>query len=298
MHSLRSSSLILRSAWSACQTHLCCPGKQYQVLKIQTKVSTFRGQGFTDRTFTGRAFASRVERSPHDRTRSIALFLVSTVSIIGGLALLKRKWPSNRLAGPRPTDEETLASALEMLEDSLPWSLRNEHCFVDLGSGDGRVVNAVVRHFGCHGVGVELMEDLVAQSRLAASSLPPGRAERSVFLKADISVVDLTGADVLYIYLPRNVLRPVLTQLIPQSHLRIGAAVLIVDAPNELHRRESLSLGLKHIARIPCPDARHPPLDLYEWRAGVQVDRRLAKVPEKYRVALPLPVSPHNTDPS
>merc|ERR1712216_271603 len=93
--------------------------------------------------------------------------------------------------------------------------------FVDLGSGDGRVVDAVVRRFRCRGVGVEVMEESVAQAQKLATA--PELEGRCRYLCADMGAMSLAETDVLFIYLPQPVLRGVVLNLLPRSGLRVGA---------------------------------------------------------------------------
>merc|ERR1719282_957575 len=79
--------------------------------------------------------------------------------------------------------------------------------FVDLGSGDGRVVDAVVRTFKCRCVGIELDDSAVEHSREKLGKLPPELTERAKILHADMREVDMSEIDVLFIYLPQSVQR-------------------------------------------------------------------------------------------
>lgn len=143
--------------------------------------------------------------------------------------------------------------------------------FVDLGSGDGRMVTAVVSHFACQGVGVDVMAESVAQAQtLAAAALPDELLGNVDFVCADMGQVDLAEADVLFLYLPDTMVRQVVGLLLPRSGLRVGAYVVIEDAPEDLRH----GAGLRHLLRggaLPR-SSRNPSLDLFEWcgseRAG------------------------------
>lgn len=188
----------------------------------------------------------------------------------GAALLLWRVWPPRRgtLAGDLPTEPETIEAALELLGKGTPLgSAGEELLFVDLGSGDGRMVSAVVRRFGCRGVGVDVLPESVAAAEAAAAAeLPRELARRAAFVCADMGSVDLAEADVLFMYLPDVMSRQVVRSLLPQSGLRTGALVLIEDAPEELRH----GFGLRHLLRggVRPTSSRHPALDLFEWRGA------------------------------
>ena len=70
---------------------------------------------------------------------------------------------------------------------------------VDLGSGDGRIVITAARLFGASGLGVELVPDLVQQSRRHAQAA--GVADRTEFRVQDLFATDLRGFSVVTMYL-------------------------------------------------------------------------------------------------
>lgn len=91
---------------------------------------------------------------------------------------------------------------------------------LDLGSGDGRIVITAARRHGARGMGVEIVPDLVARSRVAAQTA--GVAERVEFLEQDLFKTDLTGATVITMYLLPEVnlqLRPSLLKLQPGTRI-------------------------------------------------------------------------------
>lgn len=113
-----------------------------------------------------------------------------------------------------PTPEDVVAKMLELA------SLSRHDVVYDLGSGDGRIVMAAARTYGCRAVGYELDLRLVEQSREAvrAQDLEPlVRIEH-----ADLFTVDLRGADVVAVYLPPILLerlRPQFDQLKPGARI-------------------------------------------------------------------------------
>lgn len=91
---------------------------------------------------------------------------------------------------------------------------------IDLGSGDGRIVILAAKHFGASGTGVEIVPELVEQSRRHARQA--GVSERVDFRVQDLFQTDLSRASVITMYLLPEVnlqLRPALLQLKPGTRL-------------------------------------------------------------------------------
>ena len=70
---------------------------------------------------------------------------------------------------------------------------------IDLGSGDGRMVLTAAKKFGARGFGVDLSDELLAESNKTAQS--QGIADRAVFIKQNLFETDLTPATVITTYL-------------------------------------------------------------------------------------------------
>src|SRR5512137_324323 len=69
----------------------------------------------------------------------------------------------------------------------------------DLGAGDGRTVIMAAKTFGARGVGIELREDL---AKKAMNSIhESGLDDRVTILNDDMFNVNLSAADVIYLYL-------------------------------------------------------------------------------------------------
>ena len=95
-----------------------------------------------------------------------------------------------------------------------------EDYVIDLGSGDGRIVILAAKRFGARGLGVELVADLVRQSRENAKRA--GVAERAEFREEDLFQTDLSPATVVTLYLLPEVniaLRPKLLALKPGTRI-------------------------------------------------------------------------------
>src|SRR3979409_1206007 len=69
----------------------------------------------------------------------------------------------------------------------------------DLGSGDGRVLIAAVEKYKAKAVGVEISPSLVAMA--TANIQKEGLADQARVIQGDVLTADLTGADVVFLYL-------------------------------------------------------------------------------------------------
>jgi protein-L-isoaspartate O-methyltransferase len=96
-----------------------------------------------------------------------------------------------------------------------------EDYLIDLGAGDGRIVLTAAKEFGARGLGVEILEHLVASASRSAERL--GVADRAKFAKQDLWDTDLSAASVVSLYLlpdTVNALRDkLLTELAPDSRV-------------------------------------------------------------------------------
>jgi len=91
---------------------------------------------------------------------------------------------------------------------------------IDLGSGDGRIVITAAKRFGASGLGVEIVPELVTQSRDNARRV--GVGERTRFEVQDLFATDLAPATVVTMYLLPEVnlaLRPRLMALAPGTRI-------------------------------------------------------------------------------
>ena len=100
-------------------------------------------------------------------------------------------------------------------------ALKPREMLYDLGCGDGRIVISAARDFGARGVGFDLDVELIQAARAAAAVA--GVRHTATFRKADLFTVDLSPADVVTLYL----LREINARLLPQlKRLRPGARVV------------------------------------------------------------------------
>lgn len=108
-----------------------------------------------------------------------------------------------------------------MLELADP---RESEVLYDLGCGDGRIVVRAAEKFGCRAVGFDIDPERVNEARDNARRR--GVADRVSIVEQDLFTLDLSGADVVTLYLlPRLNAR-----LIPQlRQLKPGARVVSHD---------------------------------------------------------------------
>ena len=95
----------------------------------------------------------------------------------------------------------------------------------DLGAGDGRTVIMAAKTFGARGVGVELREDL---AKKALSTIHDnGLADRVTIVNGDMFNVNLTSADVVFLYLTTSANEKIRPKL--DNELKKGVRVVSHD---------------------------------------------------------------------
>jgi len=97
--------------------------------------------------------------------------------------------------------------------------------FFDLGAGDGRTVIMAAKDFGARAVGVELREDLVKKA--LGSVYEHSLQHRVTIVNSDMFKVDLSSADVVFMYLTTSANEKVRPKL--EAELRKGARVVSHD---------------------------------------------------------------------
>lgn len=126
---------------------------------------------------------------------------------------------------------------ISALKDLLTSSRALPGPFIDLGSGDGRVVVDVCRSFpSWRAIGVELSVKLVRKARtLAKHEMVEGSCE---FQVGDLATTDLSEAAVVFLYFPPMALPSLLTVLI-ESKLRYGATIISADGCFKSHDKSN-----------------------------------------------------------
>jgi tRNA A58 N-methylase Trm61 len=103
--------------------------------------------------------------------------------------------------------------------------LKSGEVLFDMGSGDGRTVIMAAKTFGARGVGIELREDLAKKA--LASIHEGGWDDRVTILNDDMFNVNLTAADVVYLYLTTSANEKIKPKL--ERDLKKGARVVSHD---------------------------------------------------------------------
>jgi predicted RNA methylase len=103
--------------------------------------------------------------------------------------------------------------------------LKPREVFFDLGAGDGRTVVMAAKDFGARAVGVELREDLVKKALSAIYE--EGLQDRVTIVNGDMFNVDLSSADVIFLYLTTSANEKVKPKL--ESELKAKTRVVSHD---------------------------------------------------------------------
>jgi len=103
--------------------------------------------------------------------------------------------------------------------------LKPREVFFDLGAGDGRAVVMAAKDFGARAVGVELREDLVKKA--LGSVYEQGLQDRVTIVNGDMFSVDLSSADVVFLYLTTSANEKVKPKL--EAELKTGVRVVSHD---------------------------------------------------------------------
>ncbi len=118
-----------------------------------------------------------------------------------------------------PTPPQVIQRMLRLAE------LRAGEVFFDLGSGDGRTVIMAAKEFGARTVGVELREDLAKKALSTIYEL--SLQDRITIVNGDLFNVDLTSADVIFLYLTTSANEKVRPKL--DSELKRGVRIVSHD---------------------------------------------------------------------
>ena len=103
--------------------------------------------------------------------------------------------------------------------------LRAGEVLFDLGAGDGRTVIMAAKAFGARAVGVELREGLAKKALSTIHS--DGLANRVTIVNGDMFTVNLSPADVVFLYLTTSANEKIKPKL--ETELRKGVRVVSHD---------------------------------------------------------------------
>lgn len=131
------------------------------------------------------------------------------------------------LASGRPPDVIFWATQPHVVQKMLEVAaVTKDDVVYDLGSGDGRILIAAAKKYGARGVGYEIDEKLVEESRRSAKE--QGVDHLVKFEAKDIFTVDLTPATVVTLY----ILPGMAQRLIPQlKKLKAGTRIVSHNFP-------------------------------------------------------------------
>ncbi len=141
------------------------------------------------------------------------MLFVAVLSALAGIVLEDRP-PDIRYV---PTPPEVMDKMLEVAK------ITKKDVVVDLGCGDGRIVCAAARKFGCTAAGYDIDAERIKDSEANKAKEDKDVQKRITFEKKDIFTLDLSKATVVMLYL-----RPELNvKLIPQlKKLRKGSRIV------------------------------------------------------------------------
>lgn len=119
-----------------------------------------------------------------------------------------------------------VASPLPVVRHMLALAgLKPGETFYDLGAGDGRTVIMAAQEFGARAVGVELREDLAKKALASIQEL--GIEDRVIIVQKDIFKVDISKANVVFLYLTTSANEKVRPKL--EKELKSGTRVVSHD---------------------------------------------------------------------
>jgi ankyrin repeat protein/outer membrane protein assembly factor BamB len=161
--------------------------------------------------------------------------------------------PAGRSPGPKPdavfipTPEDVVAKMLELAV------VGKDDVVYDLGSGDGRILIAAAKRYGCRAVGYEIDPNLVQESRAKAKEA--GLEDRVKVEAADLFSADLAPASVVTLYLGEANNR----RLVPQLRKLKAGARIVSHAhdlgipglkPEKTVRMMSREDGVEHVVHL------------------------------------------------
>lgn len=151
-----------------------------------------------------------------DGTQGHRLAILLTVSTAVLIAQPRYSQYSNKLAPFVPSPQPIVERMLELA------SVKPGETVFDLGCGDGRVLVTAAQRYKAKAVGIEISEKLVDDATARIAKL--GLQDQAKVLKGDIREADLTGADVVVMYLLTGTNEQIRPRL--EKFLKPGARVV------------------------------------------------------------------------
>lgn len=143
----------------------------------------------------------------------LEMFILLGVSIYG-VGLL---FSSFKGAPYVPTSKKQLEKIFKNI------SPKNDELFVELGSGDGRLVRYAAKKYDIRGIGIEINPLLVWWSKLLSKR--DGTSEKVQFLKKNVFDYPLTQANYLYIFLMPELIQ----KLLPKFKKELKGGTIIIS---------------------------------------------------------------------
>jgi predicted RNA methylase len=103
--------------------------------------------------------------------------------------------------------------------------LKRGEVLFDLGAGDGRTVIMAAKTFGARAVGVEMREDLAKRAMSVIHD--NGLSDKVTIVNGDMFKVDLTSADVVFLYLTTSANEKIKPKM--EAELKKGVRVVSHD---------------------------------------------------------------------
>jgi predicted RNA methylase len=132
-------------------------------------------------------------------------------------------------------------------------NLKPGETLYDLGCGDGRILIAAAEKYKVKAVGVEISPKLVAEAQ--ANIEKSGLSDQARVIKGDLLDTDLSGADVVTIYLATSLNRKLRPRL--ERFLKAGARVISHDyavpgwKPSRVERADDRHVHLIYVYDMP-----------------------------------------------
>jgi SAM-dependent methyltransferase len=126
---------------------------------------------------------------------------------------------ANKLAPYVASPNRVVDRMLEMA------NIKPGETLIDLGCGDGRILIAAVEHYKAKAIGVEISPKIAAQA--TARIQREGLTEQARVVQGDLLEADLTGADIVTIYLESSLNQQLRPRL--EKFLKPGARVVSHD---------------------------------------------------------------------
>jgi SAM-dependent methyltransferase len=193
------------------------------------------GERHMARKYTTFLYQNRDETSafgkvPHCRARALrilASLLIACAYLLAGAGAARAQGSG----GPYVPTPTRIVDELLKLAD-----IKRGEYLIDLGSGDGRIVITAARKYGAQGHGIDIQESLVRMATRNAQS--EGVGDRVRFIQGDLFASDLSGADVVTVYLLPSTVPKLVPKLLKE--LRPGARVVSHDYALEPWRPETV----------------------------------------------------------